>query len=54
MDAFFTLLLPVIGGMLLLCIGYSYQERPAGVLMIWLGMMSLIGTACWKILEKLT
>lgn len=54
MDAFFALLLPVIGAMLLLCIGYSYQERPAGVLMIWLGMMALIGTACFKILEKLT
>ena len=54
MSAFFTLLLPVLGGMLLLCVGYSYQERPLGVLMIWLGMMSLIGTACWKILEKLT
>jgi hypothetical protein len=54
MNTFFALLLPVIGGMLLLCIGYSYQERPVGVLMIWLGMMSLIGTACFKILEKLT
>ena len=53
MDAFFTLLLPVTGGMLLLCVGYSFHERPVGVFMIWLGMMSLIGTARWKILEKL-
>jgi hypothetical protein len=53
MDAFFSILLPVLAGMLLLCIGYNFQERNSGVFMIWLGMVSILGTVVFKILEKL-
>jgi len=53
MDAFQSMLLPVVIGMLLLCVGYSYQERGAGVFSIWLGIVSILGTVGFKILEKL-
>ncbi|MCQ2996634.1 hypothetical protein K3169_08885 [Pseudomonas phytophila] len=54
MGAFFSTLLPILAGMLLLCIGYSYQERNSGVFMIWLGMIGILGTVVFKILEKLS
>ena len=54
MDAFFAMLVPVLAAMLLLCIGFSYQERAVGVFMIWLGMMIMLGTMGFKILQKLT
>ncbi|MGV8917609.1 MAG: hypothetical protein ACOH2R_07395 [Pseudomonas sp.] len=54
MHPFWSLLIPLIAGMILLCIGYSYQERSSGVFILWLGMICIIGTATWKILEKLT
>lgn len=53
MNAFYAMLLPIIIGMLLLCIGFSYQERGGGVFMIWLGMMLMLGMIGFKILEKL-
>jgi hypothetical protein len=52
MDVIEALLLPVVGGMLL-CIGFNFQERTSGVLMVWLGMMLILGTVVFKILEKL-
>lgn len=54
MDAFHSMLIPIVTGMLLLCVGYSYRERGFGVLMIWVGMIVIIGTTCYKIIEKLT
>ena len=53
MDAFPAMLIPVVFGMLLLCIGFSYQERSSGVFMIWVGMFLIIGTIGFKIIEKL-
>jgi hypothetical protein len=54
MDAFFSILVPILAGMALLCIGYNYQERDSGVFMIWLGMIGILGTIVFKILQKLT
>ncbi|WP_397449262.1 hypothetical protein [Pseudomonas sp. NA-150] len=53
MDPVISLLLPLLTGMILLCVGYSYQERGIGVFILWLGMICIIGTATYKILEKL-
>jgi hypothetical protein len=54
MNAFYAMLLPITIGMLLLCVGYSYRERGSGVFMIWVGMLLILGTIGFKILEKLT
>ncbi|MFK3969416.1 hypothetical protein ACI2KS_01615 [Pseudomonas sp. NPDC087358] len=54
MDEYFSLLIPVVVGMLLLCIGFSYREYRSGVMSITLGMVLMLGTAAFKILEKLT
>jgi len=54
MDAFHSMLLPVLAGMIMLCVGYSYQERGIGVFTLWLGMVFILGTVGYKILEKLT
>lgn len=53
MDAFHSMLIPIVFGMLLLCIGFSYRERGVGVFLMWFGMMSIIGMICFKIIEKL-
>ena len=54
MDPVISLLFPLLTGMLLLCVGYSYQERTIGVFILWLGVICILGTATLKILEKLT
>jgi hypothetical protein len=54
MDEYFSLLIPVVVGMLLLCVGYSYREYSSGVMSITLGMLLMLGTAAFKILAKLT
>ncbi|WP_165869858.1 hypothetical protein [Pseudomonas sp. LS-2] len=54
MDEYFSLLIPVVVGMLLLCVGFSYREYRSGVASITLGMLLMLGTAAVQILEKLT
>lgn len=54
MDAFFSIPLRVPVGMFMLCTGYNYQERNSGVFMIWLGMIGILSTVVFKILEKLS
>jgi 1,4-dihydroxy-2-naphthoate octaprenyltransferase len=54
MDPIHSMLIPILAGMLLLCVGYSYQERDAGVFVLWLGILCILGTVGYKILEKLT
>ncbi|CAG8867421.1 hypothetical protein PS627_02481 [Pseudomonas fluorescens] len=53
MSAFQSMFLPVIAGLFLLTVGFSLRERNAGVLMMWIGTMGMLGLMCWKILEKL-
>ncbi|GFM88011.1 hypothetical protein PSCICO_34100 [Pseudomonas cichorii] len=54
MDPFHSMLMITVIGMLLLSVGFSYRDRGAGVFMIWIGMVFVIGTVGFKILEKLT
>lgn len=54
MDEFFSLLIPVVIGMLLLCVGFSYRDHGSGVTSITLGMVLMLGTVAFKILDKLT
>ncbi|MDE1197291.1 MAG: hypothetical protein PW896_19530 [Pseudomonas sp.] len=54
MDEYFSLLIPVVVGMLLLCIGFSYREYRSGVASITLGMLLMLGTAAVQIMDKLT
>jgi hypothetical protein len=54
MDEYFSLLIPVVVGMLLLCIGFSYREYRSGVASITLGMLMMLGTAAVQIMDKLT
>lgn len=53
MDEYLTLLIPVVLGMLLLCVGFSYRDFSSGVASITLGMLLMLGTAMLKILAKL-
>jgi hypothetical protein len=50
MDEYLALLIPVVLGMLLLCVGYSYRDYSSGVASITLGMLLMLGTAAVKIL----
>jgi hypothetical protein len=54
MDEYLTILIPVVIGMLLLCVGFSYRDSRSGVASITLGMLLMLGTAAFKILEKVT
>ncbi|WP_447651605.1 hypothetical protein [Pseudomonas abietaniphila] len=54
MDEYFSLLIPIVVGMLLLCIGFSYREYRSGVASITLGMLLMLGTAAVQIMDKLT
>jgi len=40
-------------GSMSLTVGFSYREQAAGVFMIWISMVFVIGTVGFKILEKL-
>lgn len=53
MDPVHSMLIPILVGMLLLCVGFTYQERAVGVFLLWLGMLCILGTVGYKILEKL-
>lgn len=53
MDPVHSMLIPILAGMLLLCVGFTYQERGIGVLLLWLGMVCILGTVVYKILDKL-
>lgn len=53
MSAFQSMFLPVLAGLILLTVGFTNRERNSGVLMMWLGMLSILGIMVWKILEKL-
>lgn len=53
MSAFQSMFLPALAGLILLTVGFSLRERNVGVLMMWVGMIGMIGLMCWKILEKL-
>ncbi|MBA1205292.1 hypothetical protein G7009_26645 [Pseudomonas capeferrum] len=53
MSAFHSMLLPVLAGLFMLSVGFSLRERDIGVLMMWIGTLSIFGIMCWKILEKL-
>lgn len=53
MSAFHSMFLPVLAGLILLTIGFNKRESNSGVLMMWLGMLSILGIMVWKILEKL-
>lgn len=54
MSEFQTMFLPVIAGLILLTVGFNMRERNSGVLMMWIGMLGILGIMVWKILEKLT
>ena len=54
MDAFFSIPLRILVGMFMLCTGYNYQERNSGEFMIWLGMIEILGTVVFNLLQRLT
>jgi hypothetical protein len=54
MDDYFSILIPVVIGMLMLCVGFSYREYRSGIASITLGMVLMLGTAAVHILERLT
>lgn len=53
MDPVHSMLIPILAGMLLLCVGFTYQERGVGVFLLWLGMVCILGTVVYKILDQL-
>ncbi|WP_166358483.1 hypothetical protein [Pseudomonas akapageensis] len=54
MPDFLSMFLPVIAGLILLTIGFTLRERNIGVVMIWFGMLCILGIMIYKILQKLT
>ncbi|WP_183142113.1 hypothetical protein [Pseudomonas cichorii] len=48
------MLMITVIGMLLLSIGFNFRDRGVGVFVIWVGMVFVIGTVGFKILERLT
>ncbi|KIH84426.1 hypothetical protein [Pseudomonas batumici] len=52
--AFHTMLIPILGGMLMLAVGFNFRERNAGVLLLWVGMLFILGTVVYKILAQLS
>ncbi|MFJ7883422.1 hypothetical protein ACIQYF_07895 [Pseudomonas sp. NPDC096917] len=52
-QAFHSMMIPIVCGMLLLTIGFNFRERKVGVLSIWFGMLLIFGTIVFKILAKL-
>ncbi len=55
LSAFHSMMIPIVCGMLLLTIGFTLRDRPSGVgvLMIWCGMLLIVGTIIFKIVAKL-
>ncbi len=53
MDEFTTLLVQVMASLGLLTFGFSLRERNIGVLMIWIGMLCLLGLVLYKILVRI-
>ncbi|BBP75424.1 MULTISPECIES: hypothetical protein [Pseudomonas] len=51
--AFHSMLIPILAGMLMLAVGFNFRERNAGPVLIWLGMLCILGTVVYKILAKL-
>lgn len=54
MPDFLSMFLPVIAGLILLTVGFTLRERNIGVLLIWVGMLCILGIMIYKILQKLT
>ncbi len=52
--AFHTMLIPILSGMLMLAVGFNFRERDAGVLLLWVGMLFILGTVVYKILAQLS
>ena len=50
---FNSMLIPIVCGMLLLTIGFTFHDSKPGVLSIWFGMLLIFGTIIFKILAKL-
>ena len=55
MSEFHSMMIPIVCGMLLLTLGFTFRERPSGfgVLMIWCGRLLIFGTIVFQILAKL-
>ncbi|WAH57514.1 hypothetical protein LZ023_31855 [Pseudomonas silvicola] len=53
MDEFTLLLMQVTASLGLLTLGFSLRERDLGVLMIWFGMLCLLGIVLYKILVRI-
>ncbi|MCD5970229.1 hypothetical protein [Pseudomonas quasicaspiana] len=53
MGASLSIPLPILAGMVLLCIGGNFQSRDSGEFMIWVGMIGILGTVIFKPLRKL-
>ncbi len=53
MDEFTSLLIQVSASLGLLTFGFSLRERNIGILMLWLGMLCLLGIVLYKILVRI-
>ncbi|WP_455921336.1 hypothetical protein [Pseudomonas putida] len=53
MDEFTSLLIQVMASLGLLTFGFSLRERNIGILMLWLGMLCLLGIVLYKILVRI-
>ncbi|MBD9440261.1 hypothetical protein [Pseudomonas sp. PDM04] len=53
MSSFHAMLIPILAGMILLAIGFNFRDKNAGVLAMWIGMLTILATVVFKILAKL-
>ncbi|MCM2463235.1 hypothetical protein HGO40_22660 [Pseudomonas sp. CG7] len=53
MSALNAMLVPIIAGMILLAIGFTFRDKNVGVFAMWIGMLLILATVVIKILSKL-
>lgn len=53
MDSFHSMLAIIVLALFMLTLGFNYREYALGVFTIWLGMIFILASVGFKILEKL-
>ncbi|MBH8612480.1 hypothetical protein I4N56_017300 [Pseudomonas mohnii] len=53
LSSFHAMLIPILTGMILLAIGFNFRDKNLGVFAMWIGMLTILATAVFKILAKL-
>lgn len=53
MDHFNSVLLMLVTGMVLLCLGYQRRDAAWGIAVLWIGAMAMLGTMFYAIFSAI-